>query len=330
MSRKTLRCYEIEIRKGNTTCDIDTFSDIIKIIFDGSQNDNAKSFDNGNGIVKFISEKGESYSLELINKIKNTVIEEDFLFIRIGKQKDIDGFVKRNKTTLLGEEVLDKDDQKIYELEVCTYMLIELKNGILLEMHGQFAPNINMFMQIVNSNLELIDDFNSIRTNISYKNIVSDKMIETFKVTGNNLKKIGYTYSIPSAEKLEKLGLDLRQVQALNLIGGLELEFIIKSKPRLPLTKKNEIIRAILESFKGCAKEIKDTLFFEGGTKYNSNQKFTFNEDEVTYNLDISYYKNEDNIKIPLDLYEIEEQVYDKIKNKYVENREDILNYIYK
>jgi len=189
-------------------------------------------------------------------------------------------------------------------------MLIELKKGILLEMHGQFAPNINMFMQIVNSNLQLIDDFNNIRTNITYKNIVSDKMIETFKDTGNNLKKIGHNYSIPSAEKLEKLGLDIRQVQALNLIGGLELEFIIKSKPRLPLTKKNEIIRAVLESFKGCAKEIKDTLFFEGGTKYNSNQKFTllktlFNLKIIIDSIKISKQRSEEEKRANEELREV-------------------------
>lgn len=328
MSKKVLRCYELNVKKDNTVCKKDNFKSLVNIIFDPNQNKQATTLVNGNGFIKYSSEKGDNFSLELLKPAKNNITDDDYMFFRIGKQKDMQDVLKRNKATLLGEGVLDEKQQKIYELEVCTYILVDLRKGIILEMYGQYAPTIKILTLIINTNLEKIDDFNNVRTHILFKNIMTAKMIETFKTTGNKLGKIGYTYSIPSANNLEKLGLGIKQIQALNEIGELELEFIIRNKPRIPLTKNNDIIKSVVDSFKECVKEIKGTLFFEGSTRENSSQKFTFNEEEVTYNLDISYYRNEDNLKIPLNLEEIEQQVYEKIKSKYESNREDILSYI--
>jgi len=328
MTKKVLRCYELNVKKNNIVCKKENFKNLVNIIFDPSQNKQAITLVNGNGFIKYSSEKGDSFSLELLKPVKSIPTDDDYMFFRIGKQKDMQDVLKRNKATLLGEGVLDDKQQKIYELEVCTYILVDLRKGIILEMYGQYAPTIKILTLIINADLEKIDDFNNLRTHILFKNIMTEKMIETFKTTGNKLGKIGYTYSIPSANNLEKLGLGIKQIQALNLMGELELEFIIRNKPRIPLTRSNEIIKSVVDSFKECTQNIKETLFFEGSTKANSSQKFTFSEEEVTYNLDISYYRNEDNLKIPLSLEEIEQQVYEKIKSKYESNRDDILSYI--
>ncbi|VDG74723.1 Uncharacterised protein [Clostridium carnis] len=328
MSKKTLRCYELNVTIDGKTCEKENFKDLIKIIFDQKQNDEAAELINGNKIIKYKDEKNNSFSLELLNIVNGIKINENYMFFRIGKQKDIEGFVKRNRSTLLGEGVLDEDQQRIYELEVCTYILIDIREGIILEMYGQYAPNIRILTLIINRNIQKIDDFNNLKTNVSFKNIMTEKMIETFKNNGNKLGKIGYTYSIPNAKKLASMGMGLKQIEALNLLGSLELDLIIKNKPRIPLTKKNEIISMIVSSFGECVKDIKESLFFEGSTKDNSSRKFTFDKEEVTYNLDVAYYKNEDGVKIPLTLEQIEEQVYEKIKLRYENNKGDILTYI--
>lgn len=328
MSKKILRCYDLNISRNGKKCGKENFKDLVEIIFNPKKNDKSIELSNGNKIIQYKDEKNNSFSLELLKMVNGKKVDDAYMFFRIGKQKDIEGFVKRNKSTLLGEGILDDKDQKIYELEVCTYMLIDTTEGIILEMYGQYAPTIKMLTLIINNNLERFDDFSSIKTNISFKNIMTEKMIETFKNTGNKLGKIGYTYSIPNAEKLSIMGMDIKQIEALNMLGYLELDLIIKNKPRIPLTKNNEIISMIVSSFGECVKDIKESLFFEGSTKDNTSRKFTFEEEEVTYSLDVAYYKNEYGMKIPLTLDQIEEQVYEKIKLRYESNKEDILTYI--
>lgn len=328
MSKKTLRCYELNVSRDGKTCGKENFKDLMDIIFSSNKNDNATELSNGNKIIQYKDEKSNNFSLELLKMVNGKKIDDNYIFFRIGKQKDIEGFVKRNRSTLLGEGVLDENEQKIYELEVCTYILIDISEGIILEMYGQYAPTIKMLTIIINNNLEKFDDFSSIKTNIFFKNIMTEKMIETFKNTGNRLGKIGYMYSIPNAEKLSAMGMGIKQIEALNMLGNLELDLIIKNKPRIPLTKSNEIISMIVSSFGECIKDIKESLFFEGSTKDNTSKKFKFEEEEVTYNLDVAYYKKEDGLKIPFTLDQIEEQVYNKIKLRYESNKDDILTYI--
>ncbi|NFO40762.1 hypothetical protein FDB42_11785 [Clostridium botulinum] len=330
MSRKILKCYECDIMKDDIKCKKNKIGNVLDCIFNPKINENVTELDNGNTFLNHNSEKGDRFSLELLKKINNEDIDEKYRLFRIGKQKDMQDMLKRDKTTLLGEGVLDEQQQKIYELEVCTYILVDIENGIIMEMYGQYAPTIKMLVAIINNNLGEIKELKDKKVSFYYKKIMTSKMIETFKTTGNRLGKIGYTYSIPSAEKLKEMKLDTKQIEALKEIGGLEIGVIIKGKPRIPITKNKQRIELIVDSFKGCFKEIKESLFFEGSMGDGGSQKFTFNKEEVTYNTDITYHKKEDNLEIALNLEEIETQVYNKIKLKYENNKIDILKYILK
>lgn len=328
MSNKKLYCYTFDIMKnGKSGNDKKKIKLIIDSLFN-IKNDNVSVFENGNKALKFDNNDDNYFSLELLNTIKNEKIPEEYLFFRIGRQKELEGALKRQKATFMGEEILDKKQQEEYELEICTYILIDIESGIAIELFGQFAPSTKHFFNIVNAYLD--KNFKNDRITVLAKNIMTDKMIETYKDCGVSLNEIGYKYNIPDVEALKYLGLDTKQIAELKKLDVFEIKISIKNRPRLPLTKFPEKIKYTVGAFKECAKDIKDTIKFKGSTEGSGSQEYKFHEDIVTYSVDISNYKIQDSLKIKLDLDELAEQAYIKIKTKYESNKNNIEKYILK
>ena len=325
MASKKIYLYRYDVLNKKISCKRNNLEKIIKTMFDDNNN-NVTKFENGNRTL--ILEEGEDdyYSLDWLKSINEAVVSDNYLFFRIGRKKEIEGVLKRNQDTLKCEEILNKDEREIYELEICTYILVDLNDGIIIELAGQFAPSVRSFITMINMYLSKNEKFKNIL--IRNKNIATSKMIEAFKNGGVKLGKIGYKYNIPNVEILKYLGLDIKQIQALEQLDVLELEVSIKNKPRIPLSKTTEKISYAIKAFEECKNDIKETVFFKGNTKNSGNKKYTFKEEDVTYSIDITNYKIEDKIKLKLTLDEIAEQVYNKIKDRYEGNKEDVLEYI--
>lgn len=325
MSTKKMFCYTYSIINNKVECDKSKFLDLMELLLDTS-NENVKQFKNGNKTLIFGGDDDNYLSLDLLKVINGREVPKEWLFFRIGRQKELEGALKRDKETFMGEPILDAADQEKYELEICTYLLVDTKTGIILELYGQYAPSIKGFINILNSLLNKNERFNNI--SIKYDYILTEKMVESFKDYGTKLSKIGYTYNIPDVDKLLYLGLDIAQIKALKELDVLEVEVILKNKSRIPLTKNGDRIKYTINAFKECVKDIKDTLYFKGSTSSSKSKNYTFNKEEVTYILDISNYKMDDKLKVLLTLDEFAEQVFEKMYNVYCANRKDILDYI--
>ena len=250
MSKKRIRCFKYEIIKNKVKCDQNYLKDIFAVLFDDSNKDINK-LQNGNRVLRFENRNdGNYFSLELLSTANGGTIPDNYLFLRIGRQKEIDGALKRNIQTLESEEIIEKDQQDSYELEICTYLLIDTSNGVILELVGQYAPSVKAFMYIVNCNLNEIGKLKDI--SIDYSNILTEKMIDTFKNEGVRLGKIGYNYTIPDVEALNQLGLGMEQIKALKDLGIFQVEVTLKNKPRIPLTKSSQKIRYAITAFSDC------------------------------------------------------------------------------
>ena len=325
MNTTKMFCYTYSIINNKVDCDKSNFLDLMKVLFNTS-NKNVKKFENGNQALIFDEDDENYLSLDLLKIVNGRDVPKDWLFFRIGRQKELEGALKRDKKTFMGEPILDAADQEKYELEICTYLLVDTKTGIILELYGQYAPSIKGFINILNSFLSKNENFNSI--SIKYNHILTEKMVESLKDDGTKLSKIGYTYNIPDVDKLQYLGLDIAQIKALKELDVLEVEVILKNKSRIPLTKNSDRIKYTINAFKECVKDIKDTLYFKGSTSSSKSKNYTFNKEEVTYMLDINSYKIDDKLKVLLTLDEFAEQVFEKMYNVYCANSKDILNYI--
>ena len=326
MSKKILRCYNCYVTEDNIRCSKEKVRDVLEYVLEKSNL--ITELDNKNKFIEYKDDKSNKFSLEIIEEVNGKKVNDNYLLFRVGKKKDMQDMVKRNRTTLLGEGVLDKDEQRIYELEVCTYFLVDLTNAIIIEMFGQYAPGIKIIFEIIRNIISEISELKDNKINITYENIMTDKMIESYKRNADKLQRFGYSFAIPSAEIFAELGLDIQQIELIKEMEGLRLDLVVQGKPRIPITKNRDKIKAIIEAFSNCKNEIKEKLFFEGNVTHGNLERYTFEEVAVTYSINIEYSKKEDGMSITLDLNEIEEQVYDKILRTYLSKLNDLKRFI--
>lgn len=92
-------------------------------------------------------DNGKSEVLEIIKE------DEDYIFARLGRMRDIHQFHLRNTKTFKPDPIDKNDDQ---EIEIFTYLLIDRKDFIISYLKEQSAPSIqrlgNVITQVFKSN----------------------------------------------------------------------------------------------------------------------------------------------------------------------------------
>jgi hypothetical protein len=327
---KKIRCFTYDLRNDGVLVNSQFLKDVIESLYQG---DNSKEVSEGNRVRIFPTNSGsdEYISLEYIKKIKREKdteiekksIDDKFLFFRIGKQKDIDGAVKRNTETWEGYEIIDKDDQGSFNLEICTYILIDTTNGVILELYGRYSPTVKGFSIILNQAIQKADN----KLVFSYNNIMTDELMDALLDNGVRLGKIIYNYEKPTLDFLAQLGWSASEINAIGDTEIFELELSFKAKGRKPLTRKSETINNVVSSFKKASDLFKNNLKIIGSTKNTQSREYTFKEEEVTYNVDIPYDRMQDGIKIKLGLDEICFEVYERFISMYRDNKTKIESY---
>lgn len=315
MSTKKIRCFTFNLKQNDIRCDTVYLKEIINELYSKPLDDS-----NQDTIIHKEDKDSDYISLERLDKFNTCKDKQNYGYFRIGRQKDIDGAIKRNLNTLEGKEILNKNEQGIYELEICTYILVDFKDGIVLELYGQFAPTIKSFVTILNKKLNGYE--------IQYKNILTEDLINTLKNYGEKINKINYNYEIPDIKILEQLGFTTPQVTVLKQLGIMEIEVTLKNKPRIPLTTDIDRIKHVIESLSKVPKKIRDSISILGKTKNSATKEYKFTEQDVTFNINIQDFKNQDGMKIKLSLDDIAEEVYNRMEELYSKNKNDILGYI--
>lgn len=326
MSKKTVRCYVSKIKnEKGVKIDIKNLEKIIEKIFELPE---AKETDEENRCLIYSENDENNYlSLEYIKKVNNNIVDNNYMLFRIGRQKDIEGALKRNVNTFEGKEVIDKDEQNVYNLEICTYLIIDKEKGVICELFGNYAPTVKSFIYILNKCIEKLEA-NYKKYIISYANIMTDKMIKTYADNADKLGKIIYQFEKPNVDFLKMFDLTEAQIIALEDLDVFEVEVALKGKTRIPLSSNGLIIKNIIDNLYKLPKKIKDKVKIIGKTSKSNTKAYTFNEENVTYYIDIPYTKTEDGAIKKLTLNEISEEVYKKILDLYENNRNDLYSYI--
>lgn len=326
MSKKLVRCYASRMRADKTKLDMDVYKSIIEDVFNS---ENAKVVGDMNKCLIYKEGDNNNYlSLEYIKKIKKSKIDDNYMFFRIGREKDIEGAVKRNVQTFEGTEIIDKSEQDEYNLEICTYILIDMKNGVISELYGRFAPTVSSFTYIVN---RLLESFGDKYRDISlyYTNIMTEEMINVYANNANRLGKMVYQFEKPNVDFLKKLSLTDAQVIALKDLNVLEVEITLKGKNKIPLSDNALKIKHVLEEAAKLPKTIKENLKVIGKTSKSDTKTYKFTEEKVTYYLDVPSIKKQDGEVKKLTIEEIGEEVYNRIYTLYTENKNDLESYIF-
>lgn len=326
MSQRTVKCYTMKMRgEDGAKVSLKNSIEIIEKIF---RLPCVKVLDNNNKCLLYTEKDENNYmSLEYINKINNKEVDDNYMFFRIGRQRDIEGAIKRNINTFEGKEIIDINEQDEYNLEICTYLIIDKENGIICELYGMYAPNVKTFIHIINKNIEKLgQQYTGITA--AFLNIMTDKMITSFAGNAEKLGKIEYKFEKPSIKFMKELNMPESQMIALRELDILEVEVTLKGKNKIPLANDSLKIKNIVEILSKLPKGIKDKLKIWGKTHNSNTKDYTFNEENVTYRIDVPVSKKENGEEKSFSLEEMGEEVYKRISNLYEKNKEDLMSYI--
>ena len=327
MSKKSVRCYVSRMRDDKTKLNMDVYKNIIEEIF---KSEEVKLIGNTNKCLIYKGNDDNNYlSLEYIKKIEDIEIDSNYMFFRIGREKDIEGALKRNIQTFEGKEIIDKSEQDEYNLETCTYILIDLSNGVASELYGRFAPSVNAFTYVINRLMEKNSDkYKNI--SLHYANIMTEEMINAYANNADRLGKLVYQFEKPDVEFLKKLKLTDSQIIALRDLNVLEVEVTLKGKNKIPLSDNALKIKNVLEESAKLPQKIKENLKVIGKASKSDTKTYTFTEEKVTYYIDVPSIKREDGEIKKLTIEEIGKEVYNRIYTLYTDNKDDLETYISK
>jgi hypothetical protein len=331
MATKKVRCFTYNLRRDKVLVESKYLKEVINSLY---STENSKELPNGNKVRIFPtnSDLDDYISLEYIKNIKREkdteierkTIDDNFLFFRIGKQKDIEGAVRRNTKTWQGYEVIDKEEQDSFNLEICTYILVDITNGVILELFGKYSPTVKAFSVILNRAIQEEEDD---KLSFSYNNIMTEELVDALSENGTRLGKIMYTYENPKLDFLKALGWGAEEINAVRDTKVFELELSIKAKGRSPLAKENSIIHNLVSTIKRAPHNFRKNVSLIGSTNSTASREYKFKEEEVTYNVDIPYTRVEDGIKVKLSLDEICFEVYEIFILMYNDNKGKIESY---
>lgn len=338
MGKRKVRCFSYDLKLDGIKAEDTYLKDVTKELFNEENNEEIRRLENGNLVNIIKGDDIQNYlSIELIEKVEKIdndnikevkSVEERFLFFRIGRQKDIEGALKRNIETWEGEDIIDVSDQGEYNLEICTYILVDIKKGIILELFGKYAPSVKSFKYILNTMIEKSNNAKLKGIEIDYKKIMTAELIETLINNGTRLGQITYNYENPNLDILKDMGFTAAQINVLKELNVFQLEVNLKGRARVPLTKVSERIGAVINTLGNGPRKIKEHLIVKASTASTSSKNYTFEEEDVTYNIDIPYNKIADNRKIKLSLDEIAFEVYTRLENMHRDNISSIETYI--
>lgn len=302
MATRKVYYYSLDLRevRGN----IDVTKDI-KNIFDDIFNNNAKRID----YITTLSLQNDKISLDIL---KNN---DEFLFARVGKETEHYNILKRDRSTKEFEEVLTRSEtDKI--LEVCTYFLLDYKNGIVGFIFGQAAPTPNAIVSI-------ITDYSDKYT-LCIDRISSPESVKSLLRPGSTIKKVKYVMRTPNIEILDALKIKPGLKNKMIHMPKQEIEILIKNGNKSMFSSMDEMRGFIDELF--SAKEKEDIILY-GNSGGGRQKEFKFLEQDISYSIDIKEYDIEGKIKRRLSNDEIQQNVYNDLKVLYNKNYEEILMY---
>lgn len=272
---------------------------------------------------EIFKEKASNNHLILIEgDIKNSRVcmdvlynTKEYLFVRIGKEKDKNEFLRRNINNLESGELDLKDDESI---EVFTYIMYSYNSGILSFLGNKSAANESVFNKIIEHNPEYKTEMEPLPNNESIRELY---------VPNSTLSAVTVDLPIPDGEYLEKvLKLDRKLISAYKGTGLRKLRISFVGEPYKVITTENETIRSIVGAIQGLKKgNIISGAKIKGKPARKLSQQFDLFAEYYSYPINVNTYKIENYEKIIFSLEEVDEEVHKQMRMAYNENSEQVI-----
>lgn len=237
---------------------------------------------------------------------------DDFLFGRLGRLRENNEIQFRNLKNLSCEEILTPLDADEKGIEAITYFIIDYKKAILSIIKGQYAPHQGCLNNIIN--------YYKPDYTMELKAIVNKDSISTI-LKGDFIREIVYDMSVPSPELLTRLpGLSEQQVMELRKGDTNRLSISITTETkRGALVKCKDGIKGIIQDFTENSSIFKD-IKFKTKLQGKSPEYYSLMDSIFTYKVNISNECKNNRL-------EQEKEFYERLKEAYNEEKEDLLVY---
>jgi hypothetical protein len=267
-----------------------------------------------------ILDQGEVRNGHTIDRVTLDIIINDnnYLFARVGKTKDINEALIRDIRTNRIDNVVNPQEVAYKKLEIFTYFLLDYANGVLGFIEGQSAPGVHTIQNIVNNYSDMYD--------MTIENIVSNETVRRLLTPGSVISKINYSFRVPNPEILEGLRLPRRVIDALTDTDVTQARLIIRNDSRKHLTSEQSSISRLIDTIGEIALDGDSGISIVGRTPNSSLQEFSFDMQNYSSTIDIPTTRIEDGNVLALPIEEYAEEAFLRMRAAYNSNRENIIN----
>lgn len=246
-----------------------------------------------------IKHDGTEYTFEVLN------YDDDYIFGKIGKYKDIMNIQIRDRKTYIPAQIQKTSNQ---DLEVFTYLLIDRHNYVISYLKEQSAPPIHAFSSIID---------NIFGQSKSYYGEVASVMIDDaipILKKKDQIGSISYKVSVPSSEKmdLDRLGLSEKEFEMLQNQKSVEFEIKLVAERNKSAVEDPSNLDKVLSKIMGRTKKVR--------VKAKNNDEYM-----QTYNIVDSIVTKREKFDFDTNSNNIESEIYAKLKITYAGNKEEIL-----
>lgn len=246
-----------------------------------------------------INDDGTSYTFEVMK------FDNDYIFGKIGKYKDIMTIQLRDRKTFIPAQIQKTSSQ---DLEVFTYLLIDRHNYVMSYLKEQSAPPIQVISSIID---------NIYGSSKHYFGEVASVMIDDaipILKKKHQIGSISYKVSVPSSEKisLDRLGLGEKEFSLLQNQKSVDFEVKLVAERNKSAIEDSQSIDKLLKKIMSKTNKIKVKA---------KNQ----NEYMQTYNIVDSILTKREKFDFNKDATNIESEIMAKLKITYESNKQEIL-----
>lgn len=265
-------------------------------------------------------DEGEVRTGQNIDRVTLDILRNDneYLFARVGKTKDINEALIRDIRTNQIDNVVDPEEIAYKKLEIFTYFLLDYTNGLLGFVEGQSAPNVNTIGNIVNNYSNIYE--------MTLENIVSNDTVRTLLTPGSVISKLNYNFRIPNPEILLGLGLRREVIDILTDTDVTQANLIIRNDRRKYLTSEPNVIQRLIGSLREAAVDDNSDVTLVGRTANSSLQEYSFELQNYSSSVDIPTSRIEEGILVNLPLEEIALEAFIRMRAAYASCRNDLIN----
>ena len=243
--------------------------------------------------------------------------DENLGFYRIGRELNVAFAVKRDRSTLQAENILNNNEVSSKIPDHTTFFLIDFQHGILSFVNSQAAPNARNLTSI--AHILFSDLF------LEVLPIVNPNRIDALYKRDAVLSELEISLPMLSPEMLAALDVPHNTIQALMESSAARAKITIKAEPYKPVAKSRDLIQNILRPFKNSSME--NSVKARGSEPGSKGQLYSFTESQIVYKVELPTIATTDGTTRPLTQKEILNAAMSSITNLYNIHKNDLRMY---